>query len=149
MPKAQVQKDSRSSKFLDLVVGCCICWEGVSPREWYQGLTAQSDEKEAEVRSTLPAKHPLGVQASWSEETWGPAICPPAQLEGDRKIQREGGWLELTPLKLIAGPWLHLQPSGARSDRTHREGAIEKAKSIGRVTVAQVSWGLSAYLSAL
>lgn len=48
----------------------CICWEGVSPRLWHQGLTALSDQKEAETGSTLPGKRLAGVQVSWSRGIW-------------------------------------------------------------------------------
>lgn len=61
----------------------CICWEGVSPRLWHQGLTALSDQKEAETGSTLPGKRLAGVQVSWSRGIWGPATL---QLPSWKKI---------------------------------------------------------------
>lgn len=42
-PKAQTQEESKSCAVLDLE---CICWEGVSPREWQQGLSAQTGRRQ-------------------------------------------------------------------------------------------------------
>lgn len=85
VPKARTQEESR--------VPCswtwrgCICWEGVSPREWQQGLTAQSDQ-EAKIRSTLPGKHLARSSSALIQRNLETSHTPTAQLEGDMNQQR-------------------------------------------------------------
>lgn len=70
---------------------------------WHQGLTAQSDQKEAEAHSTTPAKHLAGVQEPRSGGIWGQATPQLASGKEMGTHKKEAGW-ELTSLKPVAEP---------------------------------------------